>query len=351
MVAALAQGHRRRGHQVRVVALLGEGETCLPFASLPAAGVELIELRFPPRSYRAEFHRVTELLRTLPDAVVHTHGYHADVVGLRAARAAHRPAVATVHGYTGGGFKNRVLEWLDRRALARFDAVVPVSRPLSALLERSGVAGDRLHLIPNAYAGSPPMPRAEARRRLGLPGDVPVVGWVGRLTHEKGPDLFLEALALVPEWHAAILGAGAMESALKERARALGVENRISWHGIVPDAGTLLAGFDAVMLSSRTEGTPIVLLEAMAAGASLVVTEVGGIPDVVSSDEAILVAPDQPALLAHGLRRIAAEPEAARVRTEQAQRRLALLFGIDPWLDRYEAIYRLFTHGTSEPSP
>jgi glycosyltransferase involved in cell wall biosynthesis len=344
VVATLAAGIRRRGHRVRVLAVtgVGESERCRSFAGLPDAGVELVELRLPPRRYRAEWRRVTEELRRAASTVAHTHGYRADVVGLLAARAARRPTVSTVHGYVASDLRGRVYEWVDRRALRRFDAVVAVSRPLVERLARAGVPAPKLELVPNAPgAEQPTASRDEARRVLGLDPSTPVVGWIGRLTPEKGPDVLVEAAALLPgDVGISVLGEGPLKAGLLRRAESLGLGRRVRWHGIVESAGRLLAAFDVVVLSSRTEGTPMVLLEAMAAGVPIVATAVGGVPDVVSDREAVLVPPDDPRALAAAIASALDRRGGSASRVEAARTRLRSAYGVEAWLDRYEAIYR-----------
>jgi len=166
---------------------------------------------------------------------------------------------------------------------------------------------------------------------------------VGRLSHEKGPDLFLEALARAPGWSASIVGDGPLRESLETQARGLGLEGRIRWHGLIPGAGNLLQAFDALVLSSRTEGTPIVLLEGMAAGVPLVVTSVGGIPDMVTEREALVLPPDRPDLMAGALREIRLNRAEALARAGAARERLVSVYAIEPWLDRHEALYRSLT--------
>jgi len=161
---------------------------------------------------------------------------------------------------------------------------VAVSRLLAQLLERRGVPSDRLHTIVNAWhSGEPPLPRAEARRVLGVAADDLRVGFVGRLSPEKGPDVLLSAAARIDAAiQLSFVGEGRERPALETRAQEMGVGSRVTWHGAVPDAARLLAAFDVLVLSSRTDGTPIVLFEAMAAGVPIVASAVGGMPELLT---------------------------------------------------------------------
>lgn len=343
VTASLAGGLARRGHRVRVLALLGPGpeERCLPFESLPSLGVAVEVLRSPPRHYVAERRWVIDRLAETPGTVLHSHGYHADLVGWLAARATRRPVVSTSHGFTSRGVKNRVYEWLDRQVLARIDGVIAVSSPLRDQLIRAGVAGNRVHLIPNAWpGGAAPFAGVEARAILRLPATGIVVGWVGRLTPEKAPEVFLAAVPQLPAGVvASIVGEGPMRADLVAEAARRGLGSVVQWHGLVPAASRLLTAYDVMALSSWTEGTPMVLLEAMAAGVPIVATAVGGVPDVVSSREAILVPPGDPSALAAGIRRCLEDPESAAARAQAARERVTRNYSAESWLDRHEQVY------------
>jgi glycosyltransferase involved in cell wall biosynthesis len=250
--------------------------------------------------------------------------------------------VTTVHGFTGGNFRNRLYEWVQRRAIRRCDAVVAVARSLVRSLLQDGVPADRMHLVINAWRPSViPLNRDVARQFLGAVEDEFAIGWVGRLSHEKGLDILLRALpslGSVP-FRLHVIGHGRERTALEAIARNIGIDDRIVWHGVIPNAERLFAGFDAFVLSSRTEGTPIVLLEAMAASVPVVATRVGGIPDVVSEREAMLVAGLDPHELATALNTVFADPGAASRRARAAKLRLAAEYRERSWVERYQLVY------------
>jgi glycosyltransferase involved in cell wall biosynthesis len=339
----LMSGLKQAGHRVGLAAVLDHGTASHPVAERAVTlGIHVFRLEIPPRAYLREYKSLRRVIAEFGPDVVHTHGYRADLVCGRAARGAGVPWVTTVHGFSGGDWKNRLYEWLQVRAYRRADAVLAVSRPIRAHLVESGVPIDRVHLLPNAWTPKPIIPREEARRRLGLAGSDWVVGWVGRLSREKGADVFLEALALLPQsgWTASIIGAGDERPALETRVRALGISDRLRWHGLLPNAAALYRAFDVWVLSSRTEGTPIALFEAMAARVPVVATTVGGVPDVVSSAEALLVPSEQPRDLAAAIATVLADTAQAALRAEAAYRRLTEAYSPGGWLDAHVALYR-----------
>ena len=341
VVAGLADGLASRGHRSHVISIFDAGAKVNPLQLDLAKGASQHILEIPKRRYDRERALVRKLCRELDVDIVHTHGYRPDVTdgpggGTRAR------FVSTVHGFTGGGFKNRVFEWLQLRAYRRFDAVIAVSRALHTHLGDAGVPRARLELIPNAWPGSGRiLSREEARRSLGIEGSAPVIGWVGRLSREKGPDVLVDSLPVLgaEPWTAAILGTGALESSLRESAERSGIAGRVKWCGRVTDAGTYFRAFDVFVLSSRTEGTPIALFEAMAAEVPVVATAVGGVPEVVNEGSAILVPSENPRALADAIASTLKSPAAAAVRVAAAAAQLAKTFGQDAWLARHERLY------------
>lgn len=343
VVESLAAALVGRGHTVHVAAVLEPGRPEPTFLTvLRETGVVVHPLAIPARAYWHERAVIHGLCRMLHPTVVHTHGYRPDVLDASVARRLDIPVVSTVHGFTGGGWKNRWYEWLQRSAWRRFEAVVAVSRQLGEQLARDGVPRERIHVVPNAWGGARrALERSGARRALGIPDGRFHVGWVGRLSREKGADVTIEALTHLADVPVTVslLGVGREGRALRKQAQRLGVGDRVVWHGLVPAAGALFRGFDVFVLSSRTEGTPVVLFEAMAAEVPVVATRVGGVPDVVSDAEALLVAPGDPAALAAAIRSVWQDPQGAARRAAAARVRLGRDFAVEPWVAAYDAIY------------
>jgi glycosyltransferase involved in cell wall biosynthesis len=317
---------------------------------LRTLGVPVTCIIVGTRNYLREYRALSALIKQLQPGVVHTHGYRADVIGGAAARSQQVPTVSTVHGFTGGGRRNRFYERVQSLALRRADAVIAVSAPLAQSLAEAGMPRQKIHCIPNGFAAIATVAtRAAARQRLGITADALVAGWVGRLSREKGADVMLDALAESgPRWQLAIIGEGDELVHLQRQAALLRISDRITWHGAIPNAGSLLTAFDAFVLSSRTEGTPITLLEAMNAGVPIVATQVGGVPDIVRSSDAILVPAEQPSMIAQALSMVEREPSAAADRTIQARKRLINTFGSATWLDAVRSVYKGACGSTAE---
>jgi glycosyltransferase involved in cell wall biosynthesis len=354
VVAMLALGHAARGHRVDVIAVLAGAAPEPPLlGTLRRGGVSVSVVRSGARAYAQERRALRALLEPRERGIVHSHGYRADVLFAPVARTLGYATVTTLHGFTGGDVKNRLYEFLQRRAARRFDRVAAVSRPIADAMRR-GRNAERVVLLPNAYSGGgPSADRSEARARLGLQANGFVVGWVGRLSHEKAADVLVAALAHAKDLPItiAVIGDGPDAERLRVMAEALQVSAMVRWLGPVDDASELFRAFDLFVLSSRTEGTPIVLFEAMAASVPIVATAVGGVPDVVTAREATLVPPDSPQALAAAIRDVVSGGAEAVQRAANASTVLATRFAPARWLDAYEAIYQDALRAAGHPHP
>lgn len=348
VVRSLSAGAQQWGAEAQVAVIAQDAEP-LPFVSdLRRENVPVTEIRCGRRRYLKEVREVTRLVRAASPEILHTHVYHADAVGYMAARRTGVPVVSTVHGFTGGDWKNRLYQRLDLAVLRRLPAVIAVSETVRHRLLDSGCSPDRVRTVSNGYlAASAPLSRSQARQELGLTESGPVVGWVGRLSAEKGPDQLVDAIASLPAPRpvAVLIGEG------QERAR---VASQVIERGLTPGsvklvgevaaAARVLTAFDVLVISSRTEGLPIVLLEAMAAEVPVVAFAVGGIPDAVDSSAAWLVSPGDSVALGRAIAQALGQADEARVRAVSAKRILEQRFSLRGWLERVYAVYREVLH-------
>jgi glycosyltransferase involved in cell wall biosynthesis len=228
--------------------------------------------------------------------------------------------------------------------LQRFDAVIAVSQHLADQLRNTWIRPARVHVITNGWSERTPVADSiEARRRLNLPAKGVVIGWVGRLIPIKGADVFLRAVRRLTalQLTISVVGDGSERARLEEFVRAEGLSDRVHFHGTVPDAARYISAFDVFVLSSRSEGIPVTLLEAMAANVPVVATSVGGVPEVVGPAEAILVQPEDHGALAEAIHSVIRDPAAAARRAEAAAHRLHANFGMERWIDAHDRVYDL----------
>jgi glycosyltransferase involved in cell wall biosynthesis len=222
------------------------------------------------------------------------------------------PVVVKVHGSDVNVFSRLpgVARRL-RRTLPRADRVVAVSRPLAQAVEALGVAPDRIDLVPNGVdpAVFHPRDRAAARAEIGHPGDGRRwLVYVGRLQEDKGVLDLLEAFTALARLRSdvrlVLVGHGTARPVCERAASALGERIVLAGSRPLDEVSRWMAAADAVVLPSWAEGTPNVVLEALACGRRVVATGVGGTPDVVTGPElGELVPPREPAVLAAALQR------------------------------------------------
>jgi glycosyltransferase involved in cell wall biosynthesis len=275
--------------------------------------------------------RVGELLARHGVALAHVHGYKAAV---NTAWAPRRTAMTcTVHGQGEPRLSNfkpwikdRVYRHLEIQACRRRRASVCfVTDDLRARHGRQYLGLPRYH-VPNGIA---PLDRADFPRRpdVLVPDRLHAL-MIGRLSGVKRIDVAIDALAALPEgspWHLDIVGDGALRGELEHRARTRGVADRVTFHGFRRDVYALLAHGDLLIMSSRHEGLPYTLLEAMSLGLPTLASDVGGLAEVLRHEQTGLLAPvgDVPAFAA-ALQRLGQDvdlrarlgAEAARVQRE-----------------------------------
>ncbi len=229
--------------------------------------------------------------------VVHTHGYKADVYAFLALRRAGIPIVATCHNWLDTDAKVRAYGIMDRFVLRRFHSIAAVSEAVQTTLVRSGVPREKVHIIQNGIdpkpfqqvAGNAP-PSRESHEPLR-------VGLIGRLTREKGIDLFLRAADIVlkqqPNVNFIIAGDGPDRESLDHLVRDLGIASNVTLLGRCNDIPGLLASLDLVVSASRFEGLPMSILETMASSRAIIATDVGDVSKVLNGGKAGLLIPPE----------------------------------------------------------
>jgi len=214
--------------------------------------------------------------------LVHAHGYKADVYAYVALRNSALPLVSTCHTW----YDDNRLVWLygviDRQVLRHFAAVVAVSDDVRQRLLHSGVAANRIHFIRNGIDLRPFTNATPSLRHLAANPDALLVGWVGRLTYDKGPDLFLRAIAQLrpdfPTAHYLLVGEGPYRPEVERLITDLALSDVVHLLGQRSDMPAVYASCDFMVSSSRLEGLPIAILEGMAASLPWVAASVGAIP-------------------------------------------------------------------------
>jgi glycosyltransferase involved in cell wall biosynthesis len=276
--------------------------------------------------------------------VLHPHGYKADLYALAAARRNRVGLLATSHNWPSKLLSMRVYAVLDRLALRTFDKVIVVSDVVADILRRSGVAAEKVALIPNGvdlerFQSAGPKLRTEN----GF-GDNPVVGFVGRLVPDKGGALLVRAaqqvLAMRPNATFVLVGEGPAHEEWKALAGELGINDQVIFAGVRDDMPEVYASFDMVVLPSLIEALPMCLLEAMAAGRPVIATRVGAVPRlVVDGQTGLLLEPGDVSSLAQAVLRLLENPDMACQLGENGRAHVAQHFSAEVMAKSYIGMY------------
>ena len=333
----------RGGDRTSVACLVSVG----PFGeALRKQGIR-VELIGKENGSLATVWRMWKHLRWLQPDLVHCHNLTTLRYGAMAARlAGDLPVVMTKHGtvVTRTGVTRRLNRFLIRRA-----DVVAVSREAMDIMDAWMPEDSRpVRCIANGISVVPfeDLPsREEARAQLGRPTPSFVVGIVARVTPDKGHlvlvDAFAGILNKIPGALLLIVGDGVWLPTVKARIRELGLERSVLALGERQDVPAILAALDVFCLPSETEGMPMTVLEAMAAGLPVVASKVGGIPEVVEEGRTgIMVPPLEVEVLSAALLALAGDPVRAREMGRAGRARLLKEFSLEQALIAYEGVYR-----------
>ncbi len=304
-------------------------------AGLSVARVASLVPEIAPRKDREALAALKTFLKEGNFDVVHTHSAKGGALGRRAAAQVGVPQI--VHTFHGFPFHDFQPAWrraayvaIERRLGRDTNAFLAIGTGVAAeAIRRRIAAPDRVRTIPPAIENMAVeygmAARGLARRRLGLPTGLQLVGTVGRIDYQKAPEHWVDALASIKEqdvWGIWI-GDGPMRDQLIEHARKRGVEKRLVVLGHRDDVRELLPAFDVFAMASRYEGLPCALLEAIEARVPVVATAVNAVPDVIVPGETGLLVPaGRPRLLGQAVKYMLDNPDDAARMARGARERI-----------------------------
>jgi glycosyltransferase involved in cell wall biosynthesis len=350
LLLSLVTEQQRRGHAPIVLSIGVHGSGTKPIETeLRRRGLACIAFRMRDGPNLAGALRILASARAEQVDLIHSHGYKTNILFAALSGLAHcPPVVTTLHGWTAKTRLSKlgIYRYVDQLLLGRHAAVVLVSSHMASIPAVRRLPKDRVHVVPNGIqiTSTPPLGEdklvaeilaARSSGRL-------VVGAIGRLSPEKDFASLIEAIASLRneahDVHAIVLGEGPERDRLLDLIEAKNVRHKVILKGYVADAHLYACLFDLFVLSSVTEGLPLTLLEAMAAGTPVVATAVGGVPDVVQ-DAGILVPPGDVPALAAAIRDALVGLTEQRAKALAAKERIARDYGVATMADRYDAIY------------
>ncbi len=312
-----------------------------------ALGLPVHELAARGSADVARLRRLRRALRELEPHVLHTVLWSGNSYGRLAALGLHIPAVITA----------------ERNAIARPAWQIAVERGLDpvtdvylvnsqaivdGLVGREGLPAAKMRVVHNGIdlARLPPfvLDRRPARQALGMDPERRLVAQVGRLEPQKDYPTFLAAAARVsaalPDVDFLVVGEGGLRAELEATARRLGVGERVRFLGLRHDVPAILAGVDVLALTSRWEGLPNAVIEAMATGAVPVATDVGGCRELITSGQTgVLLPPERPDVVASALLDVLADAERAARLAAAARERVEREFTIAAMVAKTVAVY------------
>lgn len=282
VVASLAARQSRAGNSVQVMCLRNIGTNSVDVGKLQSAGVEVVVLRKPPGFHWATLQKVKNHLEHHRTEIVHTHNHLVHHYGVAGGRLARVPVILnTLHGSASLQASASWAKGLFWISCLLSDKLVCVDETVRDVFQRKfRFPVRKLDVVRNG---------ADLDRFLSItrraPGDRVTFGSIGRLEPVKGYSTLLHAFALLyredPRVRLRVLGDGTLRSDLQVLAKNLSIADAVSFEGFSLDTPSFLAGIDIYVLSSLSEGLPLTILEAMAAGVPVVATTVGGVPELL----------------------------------------------------------------------
>jgi len=310
-------------------------------AGVPAATI-FVRHAYDPGAIR----KITKLIDEFNVDVLVSHNYRSNLLGRRAARRKQIRHIAVSRGWTAENLKVRLFHWLDKITLHNSDRVICVSRDKKIELQTTGVPEQRLSIIPNAVTvpDQPPDPTVDWRARYGWEPTAPVIVSAGRLSREKGPDVFVAAIPEIlrrcPAARFILFGDGPAKDNVMGLVDRMGLSDTVKLAGHVTELPGELPAFTILVNPSRSEGMPNIILEAMAVRLPVAGTAVGGVSElIVDQKTGRLVPPEDPAALAEAVIEMLENRDQTTRYAETAQQMIRADYSFTVQARQYEEVY------------
>ena len=294
--------------------------------------------------------RLRRLLAEQQPHIVQTFLFHANVVGaLAGARQRPRPRIVTgVRVADPSRWRQRLERWVSRRV----DKIVCVSQSVAVFCSgQEPIPRHKLVVIPNGIElDQYPAQSAADLTLFGFPADRQAIASIGRLHAQKGIDWMLRLaprmLAQLPSHDLLLVGDGPERTTLQDLTASLGIADRVHFAGWRPDVPEILAASSLLVLPSRWEGMPNVILEAMATGLPVVSTRAAGVVELLGplSDSQTVNVEDAEGLV-EAVLRLAGDPSKAKETGQQNRRRAGEHFSLVAMIAAYERLYESLHSG------
>ena len=292
--------------------------------------------------------RLISFLKKNDINILHCHEEKSRFYGLIATRAERLSIIATNHNWTSPPkWFERFYEYLDAFILRFINRVVPVSDELSHRIRRFKIPTRLISVIPNGInlkEFHPEKIAANYRESLGIKNEVKVIGNIGRLSVEKGQKILLQAarrtIDQYPDICFLFVGDGPQEWELKQYAKSLAIDDKVIFTGFRKDISKIYSLLDVFALTSLHEGTPMVILEAMAMGVPIIATDVGGVANIIQDNKnGILLKPEDPRLVSRALLKLLRNPDVSERLSSKAYRHVKERYSVERMVSQYESIY------------
>ena len=320
------------------------------FEALRESGVELLGMRRDSWRALTAWRPLIKVLRDRPIDILHTHMFGSNIWGSVVGTLARTPVIVA-HEQTWSYEGQPLRRFLDGKVISRrSDAFICVSKEdRRRMIEIEGVDPAKIVLVPNAISAPAPDDDdggggGDVRAELGLEPDDPVVGTVCVLRPQKALDVLLRAAQLLraefPRLRLVIAGNGPERERLEAMTAEIGLDGSVDFLGQRNDVPALLSAFDVAVSSSDFEGTPLAVMEYMAAAKPIVATRVGGVPELIDHGvNGLLVEPRDPAALAASIAQLLRDRDYGETLGARARERQRKEFDIEAAVRRIERLY------------